>query len=167
MFLIVRAATYATLFVSLFFIWLPRTLLAASGIESPATIGAAQVIGAFVTIVGTALAVWCILMFVFVGRGTPAPFDPPRRLVVGGPYRFARNPMYIGGGVAILGAALFYQSYALLIYAASFFLLTHLFVIGYEEPALRRRFPHQYAVYCSKVGRWLDPSSARRLLTSS
>ena len=162
MFLIVRAVVYAALFISLFYVWVPRRLLSTSGIEFPPTIGATQVAGALLAAIGAALAVWCILMFVFVGRGTPAPFDPPRRLVIGGPYRFVRNPMYIGGGTALLGGALFYQSFALLLYAAVFFLLAHLIVIGYEEPALRRRFPHQYPVYCTKAERWLAPSSARR-----
>ena len=100
------------------------------------------------------LALACILTFVFVGKGTPAPFDPPRRLVIQGPYRFVRNPMYLGAGFALAGAALFYQSIPLLGYAGLFILITHLFVVLYEEPALQRIFDGDYEAYRRRVGRW-------------
>jgi protein-S-isoprenylcysteine O-methyltransferase Ste14 len=103
---------------------------------------------------GAALALACILTFAFVGRGTPAPFDPPRRLVVRGPYRFVRNPMYLGAGLALTGAALFYQSLPLLGYAAVFLLICHVFVMLYEEPVLRRTFERDYEAYCRRAGRW-------------
>jgi protein-S-isoprenylcysteine O-methyltransferase Ste14 len=104
--------------------------------------------------VGAAAALWCIFTFAFIGKGTPAPFDPPRRLVIQGPYRFVRNPMYIGAGLALAGAALFYQSWTLLLYTGLFFLATHLFVVVYEEPTLRRTFGAEYEAYCNRVGRW-------------
>ncbi|MBA2306313.1 MAG: isoprenylcysteine carboxyl methyltransferase, partial [Acidobacteria bacterium] len=63
-------------------------------------------------------------------------------------------PMYIGAGVAVSGAALFYQSLALLGYVGVFLLTMHVFVIGYEEPTLRRLFAQQYTAYCQNVGRW-------------
>jgi protein-S-isoprenylcysteine O-methyltransferase Ste14 len=100
------------------------------------------------------LALWCIFTFVFVGKGTPAPFDPPRRLVIQGPYRWVRNPMYIGAALALAGAALFYQSLGLLGYAGLFLLITHLFVVTYEEPTLRRTFGKDYETYCGQAGRW-------------
>jgi protein-S-isoprenylcysteine O-methyltransferase Ste14 len=103
---------------------------------------------------GAALALACISTFVFVGRGTPAPFDPPRRLVVQGPYRFVRNPMYLGAGMALAGAAFFYQSIPLLGYAGLFLLITHVLVLVYEEPTLRRIFDGDYEAYCGRVGRW-------------
>src|SRR5204863_672998 len=97
--------------------------------------------------IGTAIALWCVFTFVFIGKGTPAPFDPPRRLVIRGPYRFVRNPMYIGAGLALAGAAIFYESWPLLGYVGFFFLATHLFVVSYEEPALRRTFGQEYEAY--------------------
>jgi protein-S-isoprenylcysteine O-methyltransferase Ste14 len=100
------------------------------------------------------LALTCILTFVFVGRGTPAPFDPPRRLVVQGPYRLIRNPMYLGAGLALAGAALFYQSIPLIGYAAVFLLITHAFVVLYEEPTLAKAFEKDYDAYCRRTGRW-------------
>ena len=54
-------------------------------------------------LIGTATALWCVFTFVFIGKGTPAPFDPPRKLVIRGPYRFVRNPMYIDGGMILAG----------------------------------------------------------------
>jgi protein-S-isoprenylcysteine O-methyltransferase Ste14 len=161
MLVLLRAITYATLFISLVLVFLPAQVLSRSGIAVPESIGVPQAAGAVVTIGGALLALWCVLSFAFVGRGTPAPFDPPRRLVVQGPYAWVRNPMYIGAGVALLGASLFYQSLALLGYAAVFFLATHLFVVLYEEPTLRGTFGDDYESYCRQVKRWWPPIDGR------
>ena len=154
MFILVRAVTYATLFVALVLIFLPARVLSRSGVIAPETMGLRQIAGIVVAAVGAALAFWCVLMFAFVGRGTPAPFDPPRRLVVEGPYRLVRNPMYSGAGLALGGVALFYHSWMLLAYVGLFWLATHLFVLWYEEPALRRTFGKEYETYCGRVRRW-------------
>src|SRR5271165_1838719 len=114
MFVIFRAITYATLFVGFLLIYLPARVLAAAGIVRPPTIAAPQIAGVVVGSVGTAVALWCIFTFATIGKGTPAPFDPPRRLVIRGPYHYVRNPMYIGAGLALAGAALFYRSLPLL-----------------------------------------------------
>ena len=154
MFVLARAATYSALFIGLLLIVLPDRILSSTGITRPAAIGPSQVAGLFLGASGAALALTCILTFVFVGRGTPAPFDPPRRLVVQGPYRLVRNPMYLGAGLALSGAGLFYQSIPLLGYAGVFLLITHLFVLLYEEPTLRQTFDGDYEEYCRRVGRW-------------
>ena len=154
MFVLVRAVTYAALFIAFVLVYLPGRFLAWSGIVAPATTGAPQVTGMILVAIGTAIALWCVFTFVFIGKGTPAPFDPPRKLVVRGPYRFVRNPMYIGAGMTLSGAALYYQSSSIFIYAALFFLITHLFVVLYEEPTLRRTFGHEYEAYCRRTTRW-------------
>jgi protein-S-isoprenylcysteine O-methyltransferase Ste14 len=154
MFLFARAATYAALFIGLLLIFLPNQILSSTGIIGPSAIGAWQVAGMLVGASGAALALTCILTFVFVGKGTPAPFDPPRRLVLQGPYRVVRNPMYLGAGLALAGAALFYQSIPLLAYAGLFLLITHFFVVLYEEPTLRQTFEKDYDAYCRRTGRW-------------
>jgi protein-S-isoprenylcysteine O-methyltransferase Ste14 len=154
MFILVRALTYATLFVGLVLIFLPSRVLFSSGIAQSAATGIWQIAGMLLGVVGGTLALWCIFTFVFVGKGTPAPFDPPRRLVIQGPYRWVRNPMYIGAALALAGAALFYQSLGLLGYAGLFLLITHLFVVTYEEPTLRRTFGKDYETYCGQAGRW-------------
>ena len=77
---------------------------------SPSSIGIVQMAGVIVTLTGSIIALWCVLIFAESGRGTPIPFDPPRRLVVSGPYRVVRNPMALGVGAALAGVALFYES---------------------------------------------------------
>jgi protein-S-isoprenylcysteine O-methyltransferase Ste14 len=153
-FVFARAVTYASLFIGFLLIFLPGRILSSTGVIQPPTIGAWQLVGMLLGASGAALALACILTFVFVGRGTPAPFDPPRRLVVRGPYRLVRNPMYLGAGLALTGAAVFYHSLPLLGYAAVFLLICHAFVVSYEEPALRRTFESDYEAYCRRVGRW-------------
>jgi len=154
MFVLARTITYAALFIGLVLIYLPARVLSWSGIVRPAAIAAPQIAGMVLGAAGAAVALWCVLTFAFTGRGTPAPFDPPRRLVVRGPYRFVRNPMYIGAGVALASAALFYKSWPLLGYAGLFLVVTHLFVLWYEEPTLRRTFGQEYEAYSAQVRRW-------------
>jgi hypothetical protein len=88
MFVLVRAVTYAALFIGFVLVYLSSRFLSWSGIVEPATTGPPQVAGMIMVIIGTAIALWCVFTFVFSGKGTPAPFDPPRKLVVRGPYRF-------------------------------------------------------------------------------
>jgi protein-S-isoprenylcysteine O-methyltransferase Ste14 len=149
-----RAITYAALFIGLVLVFLPMRLISWSGVSQPEHIGGFQAAGMVVVATGAGAILWCILSFAMLGKGTPAPFDPPRRLVVRGPYKFVRNPMYIGAGLALAGAALFYQSRALAGYAALFLLLMHAFVVWYEEPTLRSTFGAQYESYCKRTGRW-------------
>lgn len=150
-----RALVYATLFVGLLLVLLPQQILAVSGIARPASMGPPQVAGLAVLALGGAVALWCILTFAFVGKGTPAPFDPPRKLVIAGPYRWVRNPMYIGAGFVLVGTALYYQSAAIAAFAAGFLVVAHAFVVLYEEPTLERTFGAQYADYRNAVHRWL------------
>jgi protein-S-isoprenylcysteine O-methyltransferase Ste14 len=153
-FVLVRAVTYASFFVGFLLVFLPGRILSSTGVSQPSAIRIWQLAGMLLGAGGAALALACILTFVFVGRGTPAPFDPPRRLVSRGPYRLVRNPMYLGAGLALTGAALFYQSLPLVGYAALFLIVTHVFVVSYEEPALRRTFGSDYEEYCRRTGRW-------------
>ena len=149
-----RAATYATLFVGFVLVTLAARVLSASGVSAPTATGVWQATGLAVGVCGAAVALACIITFVVEGRGTPAPFDPPRRLVAKGPYAVLRNPMYLGAAAAMGGAAAFYQSAALLGYVAAFLIVTHLFVVAYEEPTLRRTFGPDYEIYCQQVRRW-------------
>ena len=155
MLILLRALTWATLFVAFFLVILPQRILANSGIVRPVAIGAAQVAGTLIVALGAALVLWCVITFAFVGKGTAAPFDPPRRLVVAGPYRWVRNPIYVGAAVAMLGAALFFGSAWLVLYAIVVLIVTHLLVILYEEPHLRRVFGQPYEDYLRTVHRWI------------
>ena len=155
MFVVVRALTFASLFIGLALVFVPARLLRSSGIGAPSSVGAPQVLGFALAVVGGLVAIWCVLAFATLGRGTPAPFDPPRLLVVRGPYKFVRNPMYLGAGAALAGAALYYGSVALLAYLALFLVSLHLFVVLYEEPTLTRTFGADYTAYRARVRRWL------------
>lgn len=96
----------------------------------------------------------CVWDFARFGRGTPAPVDAPKRLVVRGLYRRVRNPMYLGVLLVVVGWALRLASQGLALYALGLGALFHLFVVCYEEPALRRSFGPAYEEYAARVGRW-------------
>jgi len=104
---------------------------------------------------GAAVYFWGLWDFATFGRGTPAPIDAPRRLVVRGLYRHVRNPMYVGVLLVITGWALLFQSLRVLGYGVVVALFFHLFVVAVEEPSLRGRFGDSYERYCREVGRWV------------
>jgi protein-S-isoprenylcysteine O-methyltransferase Ste14 len=155
MFVFFRAVVYASFFIGILLIYVPSALVSWSCPICPEEIHASQIVGLVIGTMGAVVGIWCVFTFVFVGKGTPAPFDPPRRLVVRGPYRFVRNPMTLGGFLALIGAALVCRSWRLAGFAALFILATHLFVVWYEEPTLRRTFGAAYDAYCRRVRRWL------------
>jgi protein-S-isoprenylcysteine O-methyltransferase Ste14 len=93
--------------------------------------------------------------FAVTGLGTPAPIDPPKTLVVRGPYRLTRNPLYVGVVSVLFGEALMVRSLTLTEYAAAVFLAFYAFVLIYEEPVLRHKFGAAYVEYCAKVPRWI------------
>jgi protein-S-isoprenylcysteine O-methyltransferase Ste14 len=113
------------------------------------------VAGLAVAAAGVALLAACVWEFAREGRGTPAPVDPPQVLVARGLYRYVRNPMYLSVSAILLGEALAAASAPLLGYWAAFFALVNGFVMGYEEPALRRKFGVSYERYTRQAGRWL------------
>jgi len=125
------------------------------GLVGPEVFSAASVLGLLCIALGTVLLAACIVEFARGGRGTLSPVDPPRRLVVRGLYRYVRNPMYLSVTAIVLGEALVTRSPALGLYWAIWFLAANLFVIGYEEPTLRRQFGASYDDYTTRVGRWL------------
>ena len=93
--------------------------------------------------------------FALKGLGTPAPVFPTKYLVVGGFYRHVRNPMYVGVVGIIIGQALLFSDIRLLAYAALAWLAFHAFILGYEEPTLRRQFGDEYVTFRKNVPRWL------------
>jgi protein-S-isoprenylcysteine O-methyltransferase Ste14 len=136
-------------------VFVPGRILEWSGIVRPVALGPVEIAGLVAGAAGGALALWCVVTFAVVGKGTPAPFDPPRKLVVRGPYRHVRNPMYLGAALALAGAAMFYRSLSLLGYLGLFLVATYAFVVWYEEPTLERLFGRDYQAYCATVRRWL------------
>jgi len=104
---------------------------------------------------GVVLLAACIVEFARSGRGTLSPVDPPRHLVIRGLYKYVRNPMYLSVTTIVLGEVLLTHSQALAFYWAIWFGGANLFVMGYEEPTLRRRFGRSYEEYTKQVGRWV------------
>jgi protein-S-isoprenylcysteine O-methyltransferase Ste14 len=136
-------------------VYLPWYLTGATQGDVNLTWGLAQILALLPLGAGLALYLACVWQFGSTGRGTPAPIDPPRHLVIRGPYRFVRNPMYLGVLLVVLGWALFFSSRDLLIYAAIVAAAFHFFVLVIEEPILRRKFGSSYAAYTANVRRWL------------
>jgi len=112
------------------------------------------VLGAVLIAVGTGVLLHSFVRFVVEGRGTPAPIAATQRLVVGGVYRYMRNPMYVAVIAVILGQATILGRPVLLVYAAIFWLVVASFVRFYEEPTLSRRYGEQYAAYRRAVRGW-------------
>jgi protein-S-isoprenylcysteine O-methyltransferase Ste14 len=104
---------------------------------------------------GIVINLFCAYEFVFTGRGTPAPIDPPKELVAKGPYRYTRNPMYVGVSLILFSEAWLFDSVDSLVYAATVLICFHLFILFYEEPTLRGKFGESYERYCKEVPRWL------------
>jgi protein-S-isoprenylcysteine O-methyltransferase Ste14 len=99
--------------------------------------------------------------FALRGKGTPAPIDPPKKLVVEGPYRIVRNPMYWSVVSVLLGETLIFHAFALAELAVALFVGANLFVLFYEEPVLRSKFGAEYEEYCRHVPRWLPRFKAK------
>jgi protein-S-isoprenylcysteine O-methyltransferase Ste14 len=104
---------------------------------------------------GVILYFWCAGAFAFIGRGTPAPIDAPVFLVKSGPYRWVRNPMYLGVLSVFFGEAILFHSLLLVVCGLLISVVVHLFVVFYEEPTLRRQFGESYETYLRTVPRWL------------
>lgn len=134
---------------------IPALLLGANLAMSDIELAAARWIGLAPLGAGIAIYVWCALDFTVAGRGTPGPWDAPKELVVRGLYRWTRNPMYIGVLLVLLGEAILFQATTLIVYAGLIGLAFYLFVVVYEEPALRSQFGDSYTRYCEAVPRWL------------
>jgi protein-S-isoprenylcysteine O-methyltransferase Ste14 len=113
-----------------------------------------RVLGGLMIGVGLVALLEAFVRFVVEGIGTPAPVAPTERLVVGGAYRYVRNPMYLAVAALIVGQALILGQSVLLLYAAAFGVAVAVFVHGYEEPVLSRRFGAQYDAYRRAVPAW-------------
>src|SRR5829696_4259332 len=113
-----------------------------------------RVLGGILLVAGLIVLVQAFVRFVVEGLGTPVPVAAPERLVVGGLYRYVRNPMYVAILAAIVGQALLLGQLGLLLYAAALWLISAVFVRWYEEPTLTRRFGADYEAYRRAVPAW-------------
>ncbi len=141
----------ALVFVPALLLWASGGLDAALATPGQPAFWLATALGA----AGVTFAVWTMSLFTRIGEGTPAPWDPPRKLVVRGPYRHVRNPM-IASVLAMLAAeALLFQSWPLAAWLAVFFIANAIYFPLSEEPGLARRFGDDYTRYKANVPRWL------------
>lgn len=111
---------------------------------------------------GAMLVAWSAVLLVTRGEGTPAPWDPPQRFVLAGPYRYVRNPMMLGLFVILFGEAVVAESVAMLLYLGLVAGAVGWYVVAIEEKGLEARFGDAYRVYKERVPRWL-PRLPRRL----
>ncbi|PYO95674.1 MAG: isoprenylcysteine carboxyl methyltransferase [Gemmatimonadetes bacterium] len=151
----VRTAVFAIVAPGTVLGYVPYLLLSGRGGAGSLELGPWRWAGLLPLALGGAGIVWCFRDFAVVGRGTPAPIDPPRQLVATGLFRWVRNPIYVALVLALVGEAIVFQATVLLLYSAAVFVACHLFVVLYEEPALRRRFGESYERYRRTVARWL------------
>ncbi len=151
-----RTIVYPTGF---FFVlgWLFPTSLKIRGSKIDASDSGWRILAAVPILIGLAIMFWCAANFVVEGKGTPAPFVAPRRLVVTRPYCYVRNPMYVGGLLFLGGYAVLFAEFspALLWYAVGLIVAVNVFILAYEEPILRRKFDGEYREYCGNVRRWI------------
>ncbi len=141
-------------------VYIPGALLWTSAGTSadmvPAEIAGTRLwIGLVVAVIGLVIAVWTVRLFLTVGKGTPAPWAPPQRLVVRGPYRYVRNPMITGVLFMLAGESLILGSWPVAGWTLGFFLLNSLHFVLVEEPGLERRLGEDYRQYKANVPRWI------------
>jgi protein-S-isoprenylcysteine O-methyltransferase Ste14 len=111
--------------------------------------------GVVLVVAGTVLLLSCVRDFYVSGRGTLAPWSPPRHLVTSGAYAMSRNPMYVAVLTVVLGWAIWFASAGLLIYAVVLGVAFHLRIVRYEEPRLRKSFGEEWQGYRERVPRWI------------
>jgi len=120
------------------------------------------IVGGVLLALGVVGFAWCVRDFAARGRGTLAPWDPPRRLVIVGLYRYVRNPMYVAITLFLAGWAFIAGSPAIAAYAIFMLVAFNLRVLLYEEPILARSFPDDWPTYAATVPRWLPKLGVRR-----
>lgn len=116
-------------------------------------------IGLVLAAIGLVFAVWTVRLFLTAGEGTPAPWAPPQRLVVRGPYRHVRNPMITSVLLMLGGESLLFGSWPVAGWMLGFFLLNSLYFARMEEPRLERRFGEDYRRYKANVPRWIPTAT--------
>jgi len=114
-----------------------------------------SILGVFMIVPGLIILLMCIADFARKGKGTLSPADPTKKLVLGGLYRYSRNPMYVGVLMILTGEAILFQSPMLAGYSLLIFLVFFGFVVWFEEPRLKRDFGEEYVAYMQAVRRWL------------
>ncbi len=152
----------ALLFFAIFMVALPSAAHWLLPLAVPVPQAPRAAFAVLLLLVGVAGWVWGLDVFSRRGRGTPFPLDAPRHLATEGPFARLRNPIMAAELLVIWGAAAYFGSVGVLVYAAAMTALAHWLVLHVEEPELRSRFGAQYDAYCARVPRWLPAFGAER-----
>lgn len=152
---ILRGFFYASMVALSAFVALPYAVLYLTAALPGLELGGWRYAGFLAFTPGLVLFYLPVLEFGTKGRGTPAPFDAPKRLIVDGIYGWTRNPMYLGGFLVLLGEGLLFASLPLLVVSATALMLFHVYLVAREEPKLREKFGVRYVEYTESVPRWL------------
>jgi len=150
-FVLLRTTVVSSIFVSIWTWFVPRWF--AGGDLHPRW----TPLSLALLVVGGAIMLRCVFDFAWTGRGTPFPLDAPTRLVVRGPYRFVRNPMYLGMALFLIGESILLPDVRrqMLVLLAVLAAIVQAFILFYEEPTLRRLFGAEYDAYRRAVRRWI------------
>ena len=159
--LLLRSIFFTFLLPGMITVLIPYWIISSSGTGIFSKHHVLRYFGFPLIVIGAAGLLWCIWEFFSEGRGTLAPVDPPRHLVVRGLYRYVRNPMYVSVVTILIGEAILFMSTRVLIEAGVFIGLACLFVVFYEEPVLQKQFGKSYERYMHKVGRWIPRTRSR------
>lgn len=127
--------------------WIERDLTIESNFQA--------LVGGLVMLIGLAVMAICISAFIRIGKGTLAPWTPPKNFVVTGLYRYVRNPMILGVLTVLIGEAIAFDSVYILEWAGAFFIINTIYFFILEEPQLEDRFGEDYRIYKKHVSRWL------------
>ena len=161
--LFAKASLFTLLVPGTVVVLVPYLLLADASLDAVDFLGKG-LLGLPLLMLGAGLYIRCAYEFAWSGRGTPLPIDPPIQLVMSGPYRYSRNPMYVGVLAILAGEALLYSDLRLLLFLLAMTVLFNIVILGYEERALGRQFGEAYARYCGDVRRWIPNRSGLQAL---
>jgi len=136
-------------------IYIPYRIISPTSISDPTAWSLIQYTAVLLLSFGISILLKCIWDFAHIGKGTLAPFDETKKLIIVGLYRYVRNPMYVGVMLILLSESWFFWSSQLLGYTGLCFVVANFIVIGYEENRLRYKYDKEYRRYCDNVRRWI------------
>ncbi len=152
---LLKSLVYLIVVATSLFVALPLALWSFTREFLTFRFGAYRFLGFIPLALGAAFTLWATVYLPLFGKGTPAHSDPPKKLVTTGPFKYTRNPMYLGAILTLIGQAVILESPIIFLLAVLMWLLFYLLVAYYEEPDLRKRFGQAYEEYSMTVPRWL------------
>jgi len=117
--------------------------------------GPFKFLGSSIATIGAVYLLWCVFLFLTIGRGTPVPVKPPQKLVIIGPYKYVRNPIYFSEILVLIGLSIYFGSISLLVLTFLAVVFFHLIVVFFEEKSLERKYGEEFLKYKKEVPRWI------------